>query len=236
MPNAKISLLASIAVAVLLTACTAKLPAWNEGKLVVIVPATASSAEAEFNRELLKLFAEELHSELVLVPAQREKIDRLLKKHRGHFAASSSRSVIKPSGLHYGPSYQTVREYAVCNREGNRVRNKKDLVGVSLAVISGSSQDAALREAQKELPTLHWNTVHAETTAKMLEDVSNGLYDCAAANELQLAKHATITPICMQPQSSPHLRIWRGVFPMMSTRNCCNAAKRFLRGSKKTAH
>jgi membrane-bound lytic murein transglycosylase F len=188
MPNAKISLLASIAIATLLTACTAKLPAWNEGKLVVIVPATDSSAEAEFNRELLKLFAEELHSELVLIPAQRDKIGSLLKKHRGHFSASSSRSVIKPGGLHYGPSYQTVREYAVCNREGNRVKNKKELVGASLAVISGSAQDAALREAQKELPTLHWKTLHGITSAKMLEEVSNGLYDCAAANELQLAE------------------------------------------------
>ncbi len=45
----------------------------------------------------------------------------------------------------------------------------------------------ALREAQRNYPSLKWHTDHDLTTQDLLAEVDDGYLDCAAANELQLA-------------------------------------------------
>jgi len=171
----------------LLVACGQQLPAWNTGKLVVIVPETAQGAEAEFERELAQLFAEQLHAALEIVPLPQDKVRAALREHKAHLAAASLRSETSDSALRFGPGYQSVRELAVCNRDGKPIRKLADLAWVRLAVVAGSAQEAALREAQEKSPSLRWQARHERTAQDLLAEVAEGVLDCAAANELQLA-------------------------------------------------
>ncbi len=170
----------------LLAACGQQLPAWNLGKLVIIVPETAHGAEAEFERELAKLFASRLNAVLETVPMSQDKVSSALHKHKAHLAAASLRSG-SVVALRFGPSYQTVRELVVCNRDNPPPEKLADLAGKELAVVAGSAQEAALREARKKLPALQWQAREKTTAQGLLAEVAEDGLDCAAANELQLA-------------------------------------------------
>jgi membrane-bound lytic murein transglycosylase F len=171
----------------LLAACDQRIPPWNAGKLVVLVPETTLGPEGEFERELARLFAEQLHVAIETVPLPQDEVLAALRKHRTHFAAAPLRSENSPAALRFGPSYQSVRELVVCNGDRPPIKNLADLAGRQLAVVAGSAHEAALREAQANLPSLQWQTHHNLTTQDLLTEVGEGTLDCAAANELQLA-------------------------------------------------
>jgi membrane-bound lytic murein transglycosylase F len=171
----------------LLAACGQQLPAWNAGKLVVIVPEAAHGAEAEFERELAQLFAGRLNAALEIIPMPQDKVSSALRKHKAHLAAASLRSGTNISGLHFGPSYQSLRELVVCNRDNKSPKKLAGLEGVKLAVVAGSAQEQALREAQGKLPALQWQARQKLTVQGLLEEVAEGGLDCAVANELQFA-------------------------------------------------
>jgi len=164
-----------------------QVPAWDTGKLVVIVPEITRGAEAELERELAQLFAEQLHATLEMVAIPQNNIRAALREHYAHLAAASLRSEINDSTLQFGPSYQSVRELVVCNRDVPLPKNLADLAGKKFAVAVDSAQEVALREAQKKLPSLQWQTNHDLTTQDLLAEVADGSLDCVTANELQLA-------------------------------------------------
>jgi len=151
------------------------------------VPEASQGAEAEFERELAKLFAVQLHADLETVPMPQGKIRNALREHKAHLAAASLRSEIDAFKLQFGPSYQAVRELAVCNRNNPPPKTLADLIKKKLAVVVDSAQEIALREAQAKLPTLQWQTDYDLSALDLLEEVADGTLDCAAANELQLA-------------------------------------------------
>ncbi len=164
----------------------APLPAWNAGKLLVAAPESAQGAEAELEKELAHLLADALHTQLELLPLTPENIQGALQAHKVHLAATPLRSETSAT-LRYGPSYQTVREQLVCNNDKPRPKALADMTINNLAAIAGSAQEVALREAQRNSPTLQWQGRHKLTVDKLLAEVSEGKLDCAAANELQLA-------------------------------------------------
>ena len=176
-----------VSLCLLLAACDQQVPPWNTGKLVVVVPETAQGPEAEFERELARLFAEQLHATLEMVPLPQAEVLTALRKHQAHFAATPLRSENNPAALQFGPSYQSVRELVVCNDDSPPIKSLADLAGRKLAVAAGSAHEAALREAQANLPSLKWQTDHDLTTQDLLAEVGEATLDCAAANELQLA-------------------------------------------------
>ena len=171
----------------LLAACGQQLPPWREGKLLVVVPDVSQGAEAEFERELASLFGEHLHTAIELVSSPPEKIGQELREHRAHLAAASLRSGISDSTLRFGPSYQTVREQIVCNRDGFFPKKLADLADKKLAVVAGSAQEDALREAYEKSPWLQWQSRSELNVKDLLQEVAEGEVDCAVANELQLA-------------------------------------------------
>ena len=175
-----------VSLCLLLVGCHQQIPPWNAGKLVVIVPETALWPEADFQRELARLFAEQLHATLEMVEMPQDEIPDALRKYQAHLAAVPFRRENNPAGLQFGPVYQSVRELLVCNGDGPRITDLADLKGRKLMVASGSAHEAALREAQRNLPSLQWLTDHDLTTQDLLAEVGDGSLDCAAANELQL--------------------------------------------------
>ncbi len=171
----------------LLAGCGQQLPSWRDGKLLVIVPDASQGAEAEFERELAKLFGEHLHSAVELIPSPPNKIDRALRRHRAHLAAASLRSEINVSALHFGPGYQTVREQLICNRDHKPPRRLADLQDMSLAVAVGSAPEAALKEAKEAFPSLKWESRRNTSTDDLIREVADGTLDCTVANENRYA-------------------------------------------------
>ena len=160
----------------------------------MVVPETELWPESEFERELARLFAEQLHVTLETVPLPQDEVLAALRKHQAHLAATPLRIENNPAALQFGPSYQSVRELLVCNSDRPRIKNLADLSGRKLIVEAGSAHEVALREAQANLPSLHWQTDHDLTTQDLLAEVGEGSLDCAAANELQFADARNYRP------------------------------------------
>ena len=96
-----------VSLCLLLAACDQQIPPWNAGKLVVMVPEAALWPESEFQRELARLFAEQLNVTLEMVPLPQDQILDALRKHQAHLAAAPLRIENNPAALQFGPSYQS---------------------------------------------------------------------------------------------------------------------------------
>jgi len=154
---------------------------------VVAVPEDELWPESEIQRELARLFAEQLHDTLELVPLPLDEMPDALRNHRTHLAAAPLRREAHPAALQFGPGYQSVRELVVCNNDTPRMQDLAGLKGRRLMVAAGSAHETALREAQRNFPALKWQADHDLTTQDLLAEVGDGNMDCVAANELQYA-------------------------------------------------
>jgi membrane-bound lytic murein transglycosylase F len=212
----------------LLTACSQQLPAWNSGKLVIIVPETAQGAKAEFERELAQLFADQLHSSLESLTLPQDQAVTALQQHHAHLAAIALRRETEIAELQFGPSYQNVRELAVCNNEFPPPKQLADLAARKLAAVAGSAQEATLHEAQKNLPSLQWQTRQQFTPRELLAEVAEGTLDCAVANELQLADAYNYHPnlVAALDIAPPSKLAWG--FPKDADPELLNQAQRFF--------
>ena len=171
---------------VLLPACTpveSPIRTWRE-ELTVIVVQGKSSVDADFELQLVTLFAKQLQVKTKLLPLSPDKITPFLMTGRAHIAAAGLRSN-ESRGLRFASSYHTVNEQVVCN--GKPPRHLDGLVSKAIAVGAGSAQETALREAQQKLQALRWESRHQKTAADLLAEVATGKLECTVANEEQLA-------------------------------------------------
>lgn len=178
---------AALGASLLLAACGQQLSPWQEGRLLVIVPDMSSGAEAEFERELARLFGEQLGVSVELVSGTPWQIEPMLVKRKAHFAAATLRSGTTASTLHFGPGYQTVREQLVCNSDRKIPRRLADVAGMNIAVPANSAQEAALKEAAIEYPALGWQALQNSSVKQLLHEVASGELDCTVANENRYA-------------------------------------------------
>ncbi len=156
---------------------------WRE-ELTVIVVHAENDVAAEFELQLVALFAKQLQLKIRLLPLPLEQVMPSLLANKAHIAAAGLRRNDN-SGLRYGPTYQTVSEQVVCN--GAHPRRMDGLPSKAIAVVAGSTQEAVLMEAQQQLPALHWQARHNQTSAGLLAEVAAGKLECTLANEEQLA-------------------------------------------------
>ncbi len=156
---------------------------WRE-ELTVVVQQNGSSVSAEFELQLVTLFAKRLGVPTRLVPLPPDQIIPFLMTNQAHIAAAGLRGNKNVGDLRFGPSYQTVSEQVVCGLPLHRL---DDLVGKNIAVVAGSEQEGALREAQQGLSVLHWNSRTDTTVADLLGEVADGKLECTIANNEQLA-------------------------------------------------
>jgi membrane-bound lytic murein transglycosylase F len=172
--------------AVLLVACTPAEPPvkpWRE-ELTVILAQDENGVDAEFEQHLVTLFAKQLRVSTKILRLTPDKITPALMTRKAHIAATGLRGN-ESGGLRFGSSYQTVNEQVVC--AGKPPRRIKELAGKTIAVVDGSAQEAALREAQQQLPALHWESRRETTVVNLLSEVAAGKLECTVANEEQLA-------------------------------------------------
>ncbi|MGB8078557.1 MAG: membrane-bound lytic murein transglycosylase MltF [Gallionella sp.] len=128
-----------------------------------------------------------MHVTLEMLPLPQDQVLAALRKHQAHLAAIPLRIENNPAAIQFGPSYQSVRELLVCSSDMPSIKELSDLKGNELVVAAGSADEAALREAQKNLPSLQWQTDRDLSTQDLLAEVGEGGMDCVAANELQFA-------------------------------------------------
>jgi len=173
---------------IVLAACTptpnepSKKP-WREELTVIVVP-DENSVDSAFERQLSTLFAEQLRVKIKFIPLPLDQVMQSIVTNKAHFAASGLRSN-ESWNRWFGPTYQTVSEQVVCN--GAPLRHLEGLLNKNIAVVAGSAQEAALFEAYKKLPALHWHILPNKSAAQLLEEVAEGKLECTIANEKQLA-------------------------------------------------
>ncbi|MBI3903738.1 MAG: membrane-bound lytic murein transglycosylase MltF [Nitrosomonadales bacterium] len=155
---------------------------WRE-ELTIIVEQGKNNVDVEFEQQLSALFAKQLHVPVRLLPLPPDKINPALMTRRAHFSAAGMRSN-ESGGLRFTSSYQTVSEQMVCLTPPPRLNA---LVGKNIAVVDDSPQEEALREVQKTLPALQWESRRDKTVNDLLAEVADGKLECTVANEEQLA-------------------------------------------------
>ena len=175
LPRAGYALFVWLGIA-LLAACTPADPPKNPPKdppkkswleeLVVIVTQGENSVDTEFEMQLVTLFAKQLQVKTRLLPLPPDSITPSLMTNMAHLAAAGMRSN-EGGGLRFAPSYHTVSEQVVCNAPSSP-RRLDGLVTRTIAVVAGSAQEEALREAQQKLPALHWDALRKKTAADLL--------------------------------------------------------------------
>lgn len=82
----------------------------------------------------------------------------------------------------FGPSYMTIKTQVVCS-EGVRPKELEDLTELRVAVEHGTSYEEDLErlKAQK-LPSLAWTSSSEDSTAQILQKISDKLIDCTLAD------------------------------------------------------
>jgi membrane-bound lytic murein transglycosylase F len=171
--------------AVSLVGCKPSQPpikSWRD-ELNIIVAQGENSEDMEFEQQLVALLAKQLQVKTKLLPLPPDQILPSLLKGEAHIAATGLRAN-EPGELRFTSSYQTVNEQVVC---ADLVRHLIDLPSKTVAVVAGSAQEAALREAQLKLPDLHWEVRYQQTVTQLLTEVATGKLECTIANEEQLA-------------------------------------------------
>ncbi len=98
---------------------------------------------------------------------------------RAHLAAAGiTASDERRSRLRFGPNYGQVKEWVVCRPAEGVPRNVRDLVGLRLEVVAGSSHVSGLVLGRRSVPDLKWVEVKTAGSEELLERVEIGLSDC----------------------------------------------------------
>jgi membrane-bound lytic murein transglycosylase F len=166
------------------------LPDWHQGELVVIVPPVEMEAENAFETELAGQFAQQLQVKLKTVPLPIDQALPTLEARKAHLATAARSTT--DYALRFGKAYQSLDELLICH--GATPDDLDNLDGHELVVTSGSPQEAALREVQREHDKLRWKSRRDTSAAELLEEVAAGKLDCTVANDEQLATARNFYP------------------------------------------
>src|SRR5512143_1918031 len=166
------------------------LPDWRQGELVVIVPPAEMETENAFETELAKLFAQQLQLRLKTIPLPTDQALPALLAHQAHMATAARSTT--DYALRFGKPYQSLSELLICH--GATPDDIDGLAGRTLVVAAGSTQEAALREVQRDHDGLEWKSRRGSTPEELLEEVADGKLDCTIANEEQLATARNFYP------------------------------------------
>ena len=175
----------------LLTACgEARLPPVHDAKELVILtrtgPTTYSVDEAHgaagFDHDLARLFAEEigLKARFVVAASDSDIIDRL-KNREAHLAAAWLIPVDDPEMPHSEAYFQSTN--LLVNHEASLPLDEiSELADMSVHVVAGSRQAAALRKLQESVPTLEIVEEAKQNELDLLEKVSTRQIQMAVVN------------------------------------------------------
>ncbi|GAB4275996.1 MAG: membrane-bound lytic murein transglycosylase MltF [Methylomicrobium sp.] len=158
----------------------------SKGKLIVLTrqsPTTYYQDNAKtrgFEYELTRQLAQSLNIDVEYkVYDNAFDVMAALAAGEGHIAAAGlTKTELGAKYFRYGPSYKTVNQQVVCNKQIKRPKKNEDLLHHSLLVIADSRSEEKLSEIKQRYPALEWESSEQFSTEQILEKVSNGSVDC----------------------------------------------------------
>lgn len=166
-------------------------PPSRSGELIVVTrtsPSTyylnADKQAVGFEFDLVSRFAEG-HGWRPRIEVA-ETLDDLMDRLRGgeaHFAAAGlAITPARRNRMRFGPVYARERELVICSESGKKPTSPRELLGLRLEVVDGSSHQERLNELRRQHVDLTWKTIKAPSEEALLERVASGLSDCAVAD------------------------------------------------------
>lgn len=127
---------------------------------------------------------------------------------QAHLAAAGlTASDERRTRLRFGPNYGQVKEWVVCRQGDKLPRELKDLVGLRLEVVAGSSHAERLRLRKHGVPDLKWVEMKTPGSEELLERVDIGLADCTLvdSDSLDVARnfHPGLRPAFVLESAQP---------------------------------
>lgn len=111
-----------------------------------------------------------------------DQLFQALERGRGDIiAAGISITDSRLKKYRFGPSFQEIKKQVVC-RPYVRPKKIKDLIGLNIAVMSGTSYVEVLESYQEKHPKLKWIEVTGKTDFQLIEEVANENYDCTVSD------------------------------------------------------
>lgn len=152
---------------------------------------------AGFEYHLVKAFADHLGVKLEIIPvvALKEVFDGLQEGRADIAAAGLSITAERQQTLIFGPSYLSVKQFFIYNRDVNEAFNSVDeLVGKQMSIISNSAHASLMRELQQTHPQLSWNESRDVETIDLLEQLVDGEIDATIVNSSEFYANRAFYP------------------------------------------
>jgi membrane-bound lytic murein transglycosylase F len=221
------SLLAFLALTLLLTGCTEQAPNQASvrdlsaikasGKLIVLTrnaPTTwyvARDGEpAGIEHDMVEAFAAHLgvkveYHNKETVP---EILEALARGEADLAAAGLTILEARKDKFRFGPAYQQVTQQLVCRRGKVRPDTVEDLVGLNIEILAESSYSQRLQALKtSQYPELAWRETEDKTTEQLMQAVWEGKLDCTVADSNIVAINRRYfaeltTPMNLSPHQS----------------------------------
>lgn len=186
---------------------------------------------AGFEYELATAFANDLGVELsVLDKGSLSNILNDMNTTDGHFAAAGL-SIIdtRKKVINFSAPYSTVTQQLIYQRDTQKPKTVKDLIGKDIIVISDSSHATTLRELQKDYPALAWREKVGADMAEMLEIVHRGEADFTMVDSSAFVTNSVVYPRARVAFNiaEPENVAW--AFPKRGDESLLNAANAFIK-------
>ncbi|MFT7403870.1 membrane-bound lytic murein transglycosylase MltF [Zhongshania sp.] len=140
---------------------------------------------AGFEYQLALAFANHLNVNLEMIPVVGlDEVFSGLDNNRADIAAAGlSITPARQETLLFGPSYISVKQYFVYNRDANdAMSSAADLIGKQIRVISNTAHVEQLKSLQEEYPELSWAESRDLETIDLLEQLADGQIDATIVN------------------------------------------------------
>ena len=144
----------------------------------------ADGNPAGFEHDLATLFAERQGWRVRFEVADTlEELFDSVASGRAHIAAAGiTATEERRARVRFGPNYGQVKEWVVCRQGLSAPTTVKDLVGLRLEVVAGSSHAERLRFHRRRLPELRWAEMELPGPEELMERLDVGLGDCAVVD------------------------------------------------------
>ena len=152
---------------------------------------------AGFEYQLALAFANHLNVELEMIPVVGlDEVFSGLMEERADFAAAGlSITPARQETLLFGPSYLSVKQLFIYNRDVNpNISSAKDLIGKQIHVIGNSAHVEQLLALQKDHSELQWIESRDLETIDLLEQLVDGQIDVTIVNSTEYYANRAFYP------------------------------------------
>lgn len=154
-------------------------------------------APAGFEYQLALAFASHLNVKLEIIPVVGlDEVFNGLADDRADIAAAGlSITPARQESLLFGPSYLSVKQFFIYNRDVNsRMSSAEDLIGKQIRVIGNTAHVDQLKDLQRDHPALSWAESRDLETIDLLEQLAEGQIDATIVNSTEYYANRAFYP------------------------------------------